>query len=187
MPGVSRNAIWPRGSLRIPTMRLRVVCGLGETIETFWPRMALSSVDLPALGRPTSVTTPIFFSLSRAERGVSGGAARSFAAGGTRCPSFFFFVRRCSIIDPSLGSTTLSPLRGARDLEIVRDPSPRLRGEGAAKRRMRGSSRPLLFFDFLPFRIARHFYAVDTATVGAVDLESISVLADHRPGFRNAS
>src|ERR671919_482132 len=58
MPGVSRKAICPRGSLRMPTMRLRVVCGLGETMATFWPRMRLSSVDLPALGRPTRATIP---------------------------------------------------------------------------------------------------------------------------------
>src|SRR3954447_5964120 len=58
MPGVSRKASCPRGSLRMPTMRLRVVCGLAETIETFCPRMRLSSVDLPAFGRPTSATTP---------------------------------------------------------------------------------------------------------------------------------
>src|ERR1700737_5417162 len=58
MPGVSRNAIWPRGSLRMPTMRLRVVCGLVETMETFWPRIRFSRVDLPAFGRPTRATTP---------------------------------------------------------------------------------------------------------------------------------
>jgi hypothetical protein len=58
MPGVSRNAICPRSSLRMPTMRLRVVWGLSETIETFVPRMRLSRVDLPALGRPTMATTP---------------------------------------------------------------------------------------------------------------------------------
>src|SRR5437763_16938140 len=58
IPGVSRNAICPRDSLRIPTMRLRVVCGLEETIETLWPRIRLRRVDLPALGRPTMATTP---------------------------------------------------------------------------------------------------------------------------------
>src|SRR5258707_11197836 len=42
----------------MPTIRLRVVCGFSETIETFCPRMRLRSVDLPALGRPTSATTP---------------------------------------------------------------------------------------------------------------------------------
>src|SRR5262249_49987528 len=65
MPGVSRKAIWPRASLKMPTMRLRVVCGFGETMATFWPRMRLSSVDLPALGRPTRATTPNFELLDR--------------------------------------------------------------------------------------------------------------------------
>src|SRR5438094_7350037 len=59
MPGVSRKAICPRsGSLRMPTMRLRVVCGFAETIETLCPRMRFSSVDFPAFGRPTMATIP---------------------------------------------------------------------------------------------------------------------------------
>src|SRR5438874_11457035 len=59
MPGVSRKAICPHsGSLRMPTMRLRVVCGFAETIETLWPRMRFSSVDFPAFGRPTMATMP---------------------------------------------------------------------------------------------------------------------------------
>ena len=41
-------------------MRLRVVCGLSETIASFWPTSRLRSVDLPALGRPTSATKPAF-------------------------------------------------------------------------------------------------------------------------------
>ena len=41
-------------------MRWRVVCGLSETIATFWPTNRLSSVDLPAFGRPTSETNPAF-------------------------------------------------------------------------------------------------------------------------------
>ena len=39
-------------------MRLRVVWGLSETIATFWPTSRLTSVDLPTLGRPTTVTKP---------------------------------------------------------------------------------------------------------------------------------
>jgi hypothetical protein len=39
-------------------MRLRVVCGLGETMATFWPTRVLTSVDLPAFGRPTIATNP---------------------------------------------------------------------------------------------------------------------------------
>ena len=48
----------PPGIVEMPTIRLRVVCGLAETIETLWPRTRLSSVDLPALGRPVRATTP---------------------------------------------------------------------------------------------------------------------------------
>ena len=39
-------------------MRLRVVCGLGVTMASFSPTMALSSVDLPTLGRPKMATVP---------------------------------------------------------------------------------------------------------------------------------
>jgi RNA polymerase sigma-70 factor (ECF subfamily) len=38
----------------------RVVWGLGEVIETFWPKMLLSNVDFPALGRPIKQTIPAF-------------------------------------------------------------------------------------------------------------------------------
>jgi hypothetical protein len=41
-------------------MAARVVCGRSETIDTFVPRIRLSKVDLPAFGRPTSVTNPAF-------------------------------------------------------------------------------------------------------------------------------
>ena len=58
MPGVSTNTIWVAGRLRTPRIWWRVVCGLSETIETLWPRMRLSSVDLPTLGRPTRDTKP---------------------------------------------------------------------------------------------------------------------------------
>ena len=54
------NTIWPSGPFRTPTIRWRVVCGLSETIATFWPTNRLSSVDLPAFGRPTSETNPAF-------------------------------------------------------------------------------------------------------------------------------
>src|ERR1700746_2523029 len=39
-------------------MRFRVVCGFGETIATLRPTRVLTSVDLPALGRPTIATKP---------------------------------------------------------------------------------------------------------------------------------
>ena len=39
-------------------MRVRVVCGFGLTMLTFWPSSAFSSVDLPTFGRPTSAAKP---------------------------------------------------------------------------------------------------------------------------------
>jgi len=37
-------------------MRVRVVCGLSETMAIFSPTTRLRSVDFPALGRPTMET-----------------------------------------------------------------------------------------------------------------------------------
>src|ERR1700732_222220 len=39
-------------------MRFRVVCGFGETMATLRPTSVLTSVDFPALGRPTMATKP---------------------------------------------------------------------------------------------------------------------------------
>src|SRR5579884_4534405 len=39
-------------------MRLRVVCGLGETMATFRPTSVFTRVDLPAFGRPTIAMNP---------------------------------------------------------------------------------------------------------------------------------
>src|SRR5438046_1842111 len=94
MPGVSRKAICPRsGSLRMPTMRLRVVCGLEETIETLWPRIRFSSVALPAVGRPTMATMPKparpAASVGKAS-GTIGARAEVSAAPVFRSPFFFF-------------------------------------------------------------------------------------------------
>ena len=58
MPGVSTNTICPSGMFFTREIRFRVVCGLSETIATFAPTMRLSSVDLPAFGRPMSETNP---------------------------------------------------------------------------------------------------------------------------------
>src|SRR6266550_3584982 len=57
-PGVSTNTTWAPGIFLIPVMRLRVVCGRGETIESFSPTIRFRSVDFPALGRPISDTNP---------------------------------------------------------------------------------------------------------------------------------
>ena len=58
MPGVSTNTIWESGRCSTPRTSVRVVCGLSETIDTFVPRIELSSVDFPTLGRPTKVQNP---------------------------------------------------------------------------------------------------------------------------------
>ena len=57
-PGVSMKMICAFGRVRMPGMRLRVVCGRLDVMASFWPRMRLSSVDLPTLGWPISVTKP---------------------------------------------------------------------------------------------------------------------------------
>src|SRR5947207_5039233 len=41
-------------------MRVRVVCGLSETIASLVPTSRFSSVDFPAFGRPMSDTKPDF-------------------------------------------------------------------------------------------------------------------------------
>ena len=42
----------------MPRISRRVVCGLSDTIATLPPTIRLTSVDLPALGRPASATKP---------------------------------------------------------------------------------------------------------------------------------
>ena len=46
------------GRVATPRIARRVVCGLSETIATFGPTIALTSVDLPTFGRPASATKP---------------------------------------------------------------------------------------------------------------------------------
>src|SRR3989441_2623888 len=58
MPGVSRKTTCASGSVRMPRMRLRVVCGLGVTMATLAPTRAFRSVDLPTFGRPTMAAYP---------------------------------------------------------------------------------------------------------------------------------
>src|SRR4249920_2578361 len=57
-PGVSRKTICASGSVSTACTEERVVCGLLETAATFWPTTAFTRVDLPALGRPSTVTKP---------------------------------------------------------------------------------------------------------------------------------
>src|SRR5260370_41249304 len=57
-PGVSISRICASGSLRIPRIRRRVVCGRGVTIATLCPTIRFTSVDLPTLVRPPTATNP---------------------------------------------------------------------------------------------------------------------------------
>jgi hypothetical protein len=61
------NTIWPASVVRMPRTLLRVVCGTGETIDTFPPHRALTSVDFPDEGRPTIAMTAAFTFSSRKE------------------------------------------------------------------------------------------------------------------------
>src|ERR1700722_19873954 len=60
-------------------MEVRVVWGLSATMATFWPTRALSSVDLPALGRPIKETKP-----ERNLGGVTGSLMRQHLASEAR-------------------------------------------------------------------------------------------------------
>src|ERR1700720_1146989 len=57
-PGVSISKICASGSLRIPRIRRRVVCGRGVTIATLCPTIRFTRVDLPTLVRPPTATNP---------------------------------------------------------------------------------------------------------------------------------
>src|SRR5438552_13527857 len=77
MPGVSTNTSWAAPWIAMPSTRLLVVCTLGETIETLAPTRRLTSVDLPALGAPSTATKP----KRRAAGSARGSAGGSLAPG----------------------------------------------------------------------------------------------------------
>src|SRR5580704_12405820 len=58
MPGVSTKTICALSRFSTPSMEVRVVCGLSETIASFPPIKAFNNVDLPAFGRPRMETKP---------------------------------------------------------------------------------------------------------------------------------
>src|SRR5580704_2552765 len=58
IPGESTNTNCDAPSMAMPRMSERVVCTLCETMVTFEPTSALSSVDLPTFGAPISATNP---------------------------------------------------------------------------------------------------------------------------------
>ena len=55
---MSTKTSWLAPSIAIPRIRVRVVCTLWVTIETFAPTIRFKSVDLPAFGSPISATKP---------------------------------------------------------------------------------------------------------------------------------
>src|SRR5713101_4167025 len=57
-PGESVKMNWVSPVVSSPTTGRRVDCGLGETMARCSPFRALSSADLPTLGRPASTTVP---------------------------------------------------------------------------------------------------------------------------------
>ena len=57
-PGVSTKTIWYPPVVRMPRTARRVVWGRSLTMATFPPHSALTSVDLPVLGRPATATKP---------------------------------------------------------------------------------------------------------------------------------
>src|SRR3954449_2571953 len=58
-PGRSTSTSCQASAVATPRIARRVVCGLSETIATFWPTIALTRVDLPTLGRPARATKPL--------------------------------------------------------------------------------------------------------------------------------
>src|SRR3989449_4561878 len=70
-----RSTLFPYTTL----FRSLVVCGLSETIATFPPLSALTSVDLPTFGRPATATKPLFIrGLVGSGRSVSGAHPRGW-------------------------------------------------------------------------------------------------------------
>ena len=68
IPGVSTKISCTSSCIAMPRIRLRVVCTLGVTIDTFCPTIAFIKVDFPAFGAPIKATKPalvISLSLSR--------------------------------------------------------------------------------------------------------------------------
>ena len=110
-PGVSTNTICPSSSFRIPRRLRRVVCGLSDTIATFVPTSAFTSVDFPAFGRPTTATVP------ERERLHSVPAPPSSRGGGASRRTRTRWIRRrsaSSTVNESPASCATSPGFGMR-------------------------------------------------------------------------
>ena len=112
------------GAVEHPRTWARVVLGRGEVMVTLVPTMALTSVDFPTLGRPTTAAEP------RPEGGHSGWSARPASATGT--------IRTRSIRRPSTRSatsrspSTVDRLTGHRHVaqQVEHQPADRVPGAG---------------------------------------------------------
>src|SRR4051794_7199095 len=76
-PGRSVSTSCASSRVATPRIARRVVCGLSDTIATFWPTIALTSVDLPTFGRPARATSParVFISLTTLISSIGAGAS----------------------------------------------------------------------------------------------------------------
>ena len=140
MPGVSKSTICPSGLFTTARMRLRVVCGLSETMATFWPTRLFTSVDLPTLGRPTTVTSPVWMAGAgvvplRPPSPLTASASADLRRKRTR------FTRLCSAETTSTMKplkSMRSPVRGTRPNAVATRPptvstlSPSARGTSRA-------------------------------------------------------
>src|SRR5687767_206105 len=90
MPGVSMKTNCAFSRVATPRMRWRVVWGFAAVMLTLKPTSALTSVDLPTLGRPTTATLPLrmldFLGVDSGHRDFRGGGfgrapAGAFAVG----------------------------------------------------------------------------------------------------------
>src|SRR5881409_3683302 len=131
MPGVSRKTTCASGSVRMPRMRLRVVCGLGVTMATLAPTSAFSSVDLPTFGRPTMAAYP-------ARWAILGGCPSSHGGCGERSGGCERRARSSLLRRAFRHASSVVAALAALALRLVRlahhDYSDRLLAGGSARR-----------------------------------------------------
>ena len=106
----------------MPRIRVRVVCTLWVTIETFAPTMRFSSVDLPAFGSPISATSPQRVAAAHASpssRASSASAARLLRRALRGRPA----LRRAAVLEPRLDREHRRMVRPlAVEVDVVRRP-----------------------------------------------------------------
>src|SRR5690606_7165298 len=133
MPGVSMKMSWLSPASAMPRMGTRVVCTLRETIDTFAPTSALTSVDLPALGAPITAMNPhrvVVGAVSEVPSGSFVTGSSDHALAGKEHPRRFLLRRplRCALAqrrrlagDPHLrGEVRRMIGPGPLDLDVLR-------------------------------------------------------------------